>query len=76
MQVNIHEAKSQLSKLIKAAQRGEDVIIARDGAPVARIVPVPPAGVTFRFGPIPELVGTQAPDFLEPMTEEDLRDWE
>jgi hypothetical protein len=31
---------------------------------------------TFKFGVIPELVGTQAPDFLEPMTEEELREWE
>ena len=40
-QVNIHEAKTQLSKLISA---GEEVIIARYGEPVARLVPIrPPA---------------------------------
>ena len=76
MQVNVHEAKSQLSKLIEAAQRGEDVIIARNGKPVVRMVPVPQAKVKFKFGPIPELVGSEAPDFLEPMTEEELREWE
>jgi prevent-host-death family protein len=37
--VNIHEAKTQLSKLIEAIGRGEDVIIARNGEPVARLVP-------------------------------------
>ena len=36
---NIHEAKSQLSKLIERAERGEEVIIARAGKPVARLVP-------------------------------------
>ena len=36
---NIHEAKSQLSKLIEKAERGEEVIIARAGKPVARLVP-------------------------------------
>ena len=37
--VNIHEAKTQLSKLISA---GEEVIIARYGEPVARLVPIRP----------------------------------
>lgn len=37
--VNIHEAKTQLSKLIEAIGRGEDVVIARNGEPVARLVP-------------------------------------
>lgn len=37
--VNIHEAKTELSKLIEAVSRGEDVIIARNGEPVARLVP-------------------------------------
>ena len=38
-QVNIHEAKTQLSKLIAA---GEEVVIARYGEPVARLVPIRP----------------------------------
>ena len=37
MQINMHEAKSQLSKLVQAALDGEEVIIARNGAPVVRI---------------------------------------
>lgn len=36
---NIHEAKSRLSQLIEQAERGEEVIIARAGKPVARLVP-------------------------------------
>lgn len=40
MQVNILEAKSQLSRLIKSAQAGEEVIIANRGEPVARIVAI------------------------------------
>jgi prevent-host-death family protein len=39
MQVNMLEAKSRLSNLIVAAERGEEVLIARNGVPVARIVP-------------------------------------
>jgi prevent-host-death family protein len=37
---NIHEAKSQLSKLVDRALKGEDVIIARAGKPMVRLVPV------------------------------------
>ena len=49
--VNMHEAKSQLSKLVEAALQGEQVTIARAGKPMVRLVPVSatdelrPAGV-------------------------------
>jgi prevent-host-death family protein len=36
--INIHSAKTQLSKLIDAAERGEEIIIARAGEPVAKLV--------------------------------------
>lgn len=39
MQVNVLEAKNRLSQLIKAAQAGEEVVIANRGEPVARLVP-------------------------------------
>jgi prevent-host-death family protein len=35
---NIHEAKSQLSKLIERAEAGEEIIIARAGKPVAKLI--------------------------------------
>jgi prevent-host-death family protein len=38
IQVNIHEAKTSLSKLIEAVKRGEDVVIARAGKPEVRLV--------------------------------------
>ncbi len=38
-QVNIHEAKTHLSKLLEAVERGEEIIIARSGKPVARLCP-------------------------------------
>lgn len=40
MQVNMLEAKSQLSKLVKAVLQGEDVVIASNGVPMVRLVPV------------------------------------
>ncbi len=45
--VNVGEAKARLSQLIARAEAGEDVIIARDGVPAARIVPLErPVGET------------------------------
>ncbi|MBJ7330208.1 MAG: type II toxin-antitoxin system prevent-host-death family antitoxin [Solirubrobacteraceae bacterium] len=40
VRVGMHEAKSQLSKLVELAEQGEDVVIQRSGRPVARIVAV------------------------------------
>jgi prevent-host-death family protein len=37
--VNIHEAKTHFSKLVERAEAGEDIVIARAGKPVARLVP-------------------------------------
>ena len=70
---SVHAAKSQLSKLIESALRGEDVVIARGNKPVVRLVPLPRSG--FRLGVLKGKVGTP-PDFLEPMSEEELRAWE
>lgn len=71
--VNIHEAKTTLSRLIEAAQKGHHVVIARDGNPVVELVPV--ASVVERKpGTFPELhVG---PEFFEPMTPDEIADWE
>jgi len=38
--VNMHEAKTQLSKLVERACAGDEVVIARGGKPVVRLVPV------------------------------------
>jgi prevent-host-death family protein len=38
--VNIHEAKTHFSQLIERVERGEEVVIARGGKPVARLVPL------------------------------------
>jgi prevent-host-death family protein len=39
-EVNIHEAKTHLSKLLRRVTAGEEIVIARAGKPVARLVPV------------------------------------
>ena len=40
MEVNIHEAKTHLSRLLERVALGEEVIIAKAGTPVAKLVPV------------------------------------
>jgi prevent-host-death family protein len=40
-QFNIHEAKTQLSRIVERVERGEEIVIARAGEPVAMIVPLP-----------------------------------
>ena len=37
--VNVHEAKTHLARLLEAVEAGEDVVIARAGKPIARLVP-------------------------------------
>jgi antitoxin (DNA-binding transcriptional repressor) of toxin-antitoxin stability system len=74
MLFSVHEAKTQLSRLIEAALAGEEVVIARGKTPVVRLVPLPRSG--FRFGSLAHLLPSGAPDFLEPMDEEELALWE
>ena len=52
VRVGMHEAKSQLSRLVEIAEGGEDVIIQRSGRPVARLVAVQ------RRRPVSEAFGT------------------
>jgi len=42
MQVNILEAKNQLSRLVKAAAAGREIVIASNGKPMAKLVPLMP----------------------------------
>ena len=49
-QVNIHKAKTELSKLVERAEAGEEVVIARAGKPAAKLVPITKAGKRRRLG--------------------------
>jgi prevent-host-death family protein len=40
-QVNMHEAKTHLSKLVERVEEGEEIVISRSGTPAAKLVPVP-----------------------------------
>jgi prevent-host-death family protein len=41
--VNVHEAKTHLSRLLNRVERGEEIIIARAGKPIARLLPFEPS---------------------------------
>jgi prevent-host-death family protein len=49
VRVNVGKAKSDLSRLLARVEAGEDVEIARDGVPVARLVPIEPSSPGSRF---------------------------
>jgi prevent-host-death family protein len=59
MQFNIHEAKTQFSKLVAAVERGETVTICRNGRPVIACVPARSPG-PFPFGAWGSLPGGTA----------------
>jgi prevent-host-death family protein len=73
--VTIHQAKTNLSKLIERASQGEEIIIARGSKPVARLVPVSAVKGKRQLGSLKgklEIV----PEFFEPMSESELAEWE
>jgi prevent-host-death family protein len=73
-QFTVHAAKTNLSKLIESALAGEDVVIARGSKPVVRLVPI--ERKPFKFGILKDVLKGEIPDFLEPMSEEELALWE
>jgi prevent-host-death family protein len=58
MIVNIHAAKTNLSKLIERAEAGEEVVIARNGKPAVRLSPVDPSSAGVEDGEMPPWVGS------------------
>ena len=48
--INIHEAKTHLSRLLVRVQMGEEIILARAGKPVARLAPMEPKSAQRRLG--------------------------
>jgi prevent-host-death family protein len=74
--VKMHQAKTQLSKLIAAALAGEEVVIARGSEPLVRLTPVKPPVKQKRVpGRLKGLVEWDD-RFLEPLPEEELALWE
>ena len=73
--VNIFEAKTQLSKLVERAEHGEEIILARAGKPVARLVQLQPEKKKIRFGGMKGKIWI-ADDFDDPLPEDVLAEFE
>ena len=71
----IHEAKTNLSKLIEQACQGEEVVIARGPAPVVRLVPISDVKGRRQPGALRGKLRV-GPEFFEPLADEELARWE
>jgi prevent-host-death family protein len=75
--VNIYEAKTQLSKLVDMASEGTDVVIARNGKPVARLTALEaPKERNYKLGLLKGKGGWLADDFDAPLPDEILAQFE
>ncbi|OGA00114.1 MAG: hypothetical protein A3H35_03290 [Betaproteobacteria bacterium RIFCSPLOWO2_02_FULL_62_17] len=74
MQVNIYDAKTNLSALLDKAVAGEEVIIARAGRPLARLIPLAAAASKsgVRLGGLARKAVRISADFHAPMSDDDL----
>lgn len=69
-EVNIHEAKTHLSRLLARVAQGEEIIIAKAGKPIAKIVKIAPAKKR-QFGTAAGTI-TFMPGWDAPMTDEEI----
>ena len=69
--VNVHEAKTQFSRLLKRAHEGEVIVLAKAGKPYARLVPLEQSQPR-----VPGIVEGRVEDaFFEPLPESELEAW-
>jgi len=74
---NVHDAKTQFSKLVDRAHAGEEIIVAKAGVPYARLVPLePPAPVRRRPGGLTVLGQIPESVWFDPMPDDELELWE
>ncbi len=69
--VNIHEAKTQLSRLLLKVQEGEEVVIAKAGKPQAKLVPIRESGERrpgLAYGKVTDA-------FFAPLSDDELSAW-
>ncbi len=70
--VNVHEAKTHLSRLLDEVAQGKEVVLAKSGKPCAKLVPFEPALKPRVPGRVHGFVGRE---FFEPLPEEELEAW-
>ena len=79
-QVNLYEAKTRLSALVDQAAAGEEIVIAKNGKPCAKLVQLPveakPAPKYREFGQWGRKYGYVAPEVFPEFSEEEIAEWE
>jgi len=71
--INVHEAKTNFSKLLDQALAGQEIILSKAGKPCARLVPLVPQAQSRTPGLLPEI---DTSCFFEPLPESELSLWE
>ncbi len=74
-QVNIHEAKTHFSELIAAVERGEEIVIARRGKPVAKVSGCGESTKEPELGLFEGMVREIDPEWWKPVPDEEIREW-
>lgn len=73
--INIHDAKTHFSRLLSRVESGEEIIIAKAGKPIARLVPVEKKAIKRRPGSAKGLI-VMKNSFFEPLPEDILKEFE
>jgi prevent-host-death family protein len=74
MQLNVHDAKTQLSRLLEMVEQGETVTIARHGKPVADLIQTRSSSFPLGAGRGSQLV-PPGDEWWQPMTDHEAEDW-
>lgn len=74
MEFNVHQAKTQFSKLLDLAQEGEEVVITRNGKAVAELIPVRRKAALL-LGSARDTLLTESDEWWQPLPVEELIEW-
>ena len=73
MLIDVHDAKTQFSKLLEQAHAGQEIILAKAGKPYARMMPLAPETTKRQRG---RVKGINDDAFFDPLPDEELAAWE
>lgn len=73
LMINVHEAKTHLSRLLEQAHAGQEIVLAKAGKPYARLMPLAPDSGKRQPGRLSGRVGEA---FFDPLPESELSSWE
>jgi prevent-host-death family protein len=77
-QVNVYQAKTELSSLLERAEKGEKIIIAKNGKPMAKLVALNPEDLKppkRQWGYWGRMYGWKGPDHIPDFTDEEIEEW-